>query len=397
MFGWPSIDETILASSKEQGGAGLSLHETTRIFSWASSISMVSSLLLGILLDAYGPRICSMASSFIVALGCWVFASSQEFGGFAFGACLIAFGGPGIGSSIIHIANLFPENENLAMSCLGGSVAMSFSVFAVFGMICERFEMITFRILFDSYILVLAVSAMGALWLFPDESFEPIEEEDMFAESELLTVEPVLDRKNNNNNNDPLSHQMQRHHGGQSMLDHEELLTVEPVLDRDNNNNNNDPLSHQMQRSHRGQSMLDHDGHDHHEHNHHEDLHATVRFDEPVDSYLRDERRLMQKTVSFLVSEKALATGRADLVSLKDKPFSNQLFSAVYGRALIVFVSTCFFANFFVASLSTEVSHVRSSKYNLSFSKLLGDLHFPPIFSLSYSPCVFTYVCIPLF
>jgi hypothetical protein len=70
----------------------------------------------------------------------------------------MAFGGPGMGIGIIHVANLFPKNQFLAVSCLSGSVTLSFSVLAVLEAIWERSSMggnITFRSLFASYCIVI--------------------------------------------------------------------------------------------------------------------------------------------------------------------------------------------------------------------------------------------------
>jgi hypothetical protein len=41
---------------------------------------------------------------------------------------------------------------------------------------------------------------------------------------------------------------------------------------------------------------------------------------------------------------------------LKDQPFHKQIFSASFFRSSIVFLVTSFIANFYVASISTEVS-----------------------------------------
>lgn len=318
-FGWASIDETILAASLEEGGAGLTRHETTVIFSYASSVSMVSALVLGFLLDAYGPRVCSMVSSFIVALGCQVFASSHGFAGFAFGTCLIAFGGPGVTSSIIHISNLFPNNENLAMSCLTGSIVLSFSVYAVFDIMWQKYESITFRTLFGSYVLVLVASAAMAFWLYPDESYEQLKDDLLGPEGELLMTESestlfMMESESTINTVEKTTLGLQGNTHGS--IDGVEVPRVS--------------LSFQQQ------SINDLEVNPHHDNPY---AHPHL-IEQPLNSYLRDEHKMYHKSMSYIMSAKALDNGHEELTSLKDQPFYNQLLSATFLRAMIVFVIT---------------------------------------------------------
>jgi hypothetical protein len=51
IFGWASIDGTLLISEESDGGAGVPLEKTTLVFSWAG-LAMVSSFFLGVILDA---------------------------------------------------------------------------------------------------------------------------------------------------------------------------------------------------------------------------------------------------------------------------------------------------------------------------------------------------------
>jgi hypothetical protein len=313
-FGWASIDQTILAASLEEGGAGLTPHETTVMFSYASSVSMVSSLVLGFLLDAYGPRVCSMVSSFIVALGCQVFASSHEFTGFAFGTCLIALGGPGVTSSIIHISNLFPNNENLAMSSLTGSIVISFSVYAVFDILWQKYEGITFRTLFGSYVLVVAASAAMAFWLYPDESYEQLKDDfSVGPEGEWLMTESestVFMTKS------------------ESTTD-----AVEDTALDGKGNTHGFVVGMEIPRCSLSSPPEVHPHHDNpfaHPH----------MVEQPLNSNLRDERKMYHKSISYIMSAKALDNGHDELTSLKDQPFYNQLLSATFLRAMLVFVIT---------------------------------------------------------
>jgi nitrate/nitrite transporter NarK len=118
VFGWASIDRTMLAASHENGGANLTSDQTTMLFTYASSTAMLASLILGPILDAFGPRTCLAVSHVLVALGCGGFALSTAAWHFSLSVICIAFGGPGVGLSIIHNANLFPNNQFMVVSIL---------------------------------------------------------------------------------------------------------------------------------------------------------------------------------------------------------------------------------------------------------------------------------------
>ncbi|OEU20532.1 hypothetical protein FRACYDRAFT_267672, partial [Fragilariopsis cylindrus CCMP1102] len=76
MYGWASIDSTMLIAPISKGGAGIEPEKTTLVFSWATSIGMVSSFFLGIILDTFGPRTSSVVSCLIIAIGSHMLAES---------------------------------------------------------------------------------------------------------------------------------------------------------------------------------------------------------------------------------------------------------------------------------------------------------------------------------
>jgi hypothetical protein len=270
-----------------------------------------------------------MVSSLIVALGCQVCASSHGFAGFAFGTCLIAFGGPGVTSSIVHISNLFPNNENLAMSCLCGSIALSFSVYAVFDILWQKYESLTFRTLFGSYVLVLAASAAMAFWLYPDESYEQLEDDYLGPEGELLTMqsESTVFMMESESTIDTVGKTVLGANGNtHGSVDGAEIPRVS--------------LKFEQQSIH-GLEV----------HPHHDNPYAHPHLvEQPLNSYLRDERKMYHKSMSYFMSAKALDDGHEELTSLKDQPFYNQLLSATFLRAMLVFVITWYVLLCFVVA-----------------------------------------------
>ena len=379
IFGWASIDKTMLIAPVSQGGAGLSMADTTSIFAYASCVAMFSTLVLGILLDIKGPRICSIVCCVITGLGCQLFAiapmlAGQNFWIFVIGGCFMALGGPVIGASIIHIANLFPNNEFLVMSCLSGSVAFSFSSMAVFDMLWEKYDSITYQDLFNWYAWVVYGLAIGALVLYPDEPYEEyIDEDDLFLSPE-------------DDHQDEVQALVKQETSTQADASPTSTETTELLLDKTNKVSYDQPPPPTSassltipQRDHLRDAVLQHRYerrsapefrliHEHHHQHHIQSVAAvpSLSIEQPLDSYLRNDvvrdghNHLIRydRTDSFKAAETALKKGDKDMaykISLKDQPFFKQLWSATYFRAVLIFFVSCFVTNFYVASLSTEV------------------------------------------
>jgi len=171
IFGWAAISSSLLIASNEEGGPALSRDAVHRLFVMATSINFTAPLLLGVLLDAYGPRICSALSILLVGSGFVLFsASTPSFPTHLPAIILIAFGGPGVQSSIIHLSNLYPASKATVTSIITGSFNLSFFVFFVFDRLWNRFHF-TYQTIFAGYSTVCVVAFMLSLFLWPDQPF----------------------------------------------------------------------------------------------------------------------------------------------------------------------------------------------------------------------------------
>lgn len=311
VFGWASIDRTMLKATENEGGADLAPSQTTQLFTYASSTSMLSTLFLGPLLDAYGPRICLMVSQTLVLIGCACFSRAEYFWQFIVGVFLMAFGGPGMGISIIHVANLFAKNQFLAVSCLSGSVTLSFTILAVLNAIWEAYQT-SFRALFGGYCVIIMASMVGTLICSPDDPYELDESSGDDADLDEEEYHPSLEREYIEATIQTYGH----HHKDHFLLTDESL----------NGNLRIGDIKH--------------------------------ADDETTQEEFERRRRLFLKRHSFFQSEKALQSGDeavARLVSWKDQSFYVQVTSPTFTRAIVVFVATSFLANFTIASLTTEL------------------------------------------
>ncbi len=154
------------------------------IFVVASFCNFLGPLILGIVLDSYGPRVCSVVSILLITVGSAMFALSDtdSLPLFVPGMCLIAFGGPGTQNAIIHLSNLFPEWKATATSFIVGSFQLSFVVFLVFDQLWAHLQY-SYTMLFMGYCVLCVANIAVSLFMWPDE---PYNLEDSMAEQEQL-------------------------------------------------------------------------------------------------------------------------------------------------------------------------------------------------------------------
>ncbi|CAB9503301.1 Major Facilitator Superfamily [Seminavis robusta] len=322
VFGWASIDRTMLAAAPEDGGANLTAIQTTRLFTFASSTAMLASLCLGPILDAYGPRACLVVAHVLVVLGCACFALSTEMWQFSLSVICIAFGGPGVGLSIIHNANLFPKNQFLAVSVLAGSITLSFSVLAMLNSIWELWH-VGFRSLFGGYSLVAAVMLLGTVLISPDAPYEKEEAGD--DDNSIFS----FDSPNQDDFYHPSAEEDYVDAALYTYAHHHE----HPFL-----------MTDQSLRSTLRRDGLDDDDDDEEDCNEQSALHKN--------------KSPLRKHQSFLLSKKAVQSHNEkalQAMSLKDQPFLVQLRSSTFARGVLIFMVTSFLANFTIASLNTEL------------------------------------------
>jgi MFS family permease len=163
----------------------------------AAFFSSLGPLLLGAVLDNYGPRICSIVSTLFVICGLILFSISDvtHLPMFIPAMSMVAFGGPGVQNAIIHLSNLFPGWKATATAVMTGSFQLSFIVFFIFDQLWV-FKDWTFQQLFLSYCLVCVANIVISACLWPDTPYhheesaptDPGEEDDGEIVSSRITV-----------------------------------------------------------------------------------------------------------------------------------------------------------------------------------------------------------------
>ncbi|CAJ1939125.1 unnamed protein product [Cylindrotheca closterium] len=193
IIGWPGIAGSMLVEPLENGGAGLTLDQTTQLYGLAAAVNYVAPLFLGLVLDKFGPRACSVLSNAIVSIGLAIFSSASSFSTFALGICCVAFGGPSVQQCLLHIGNIFAERRYFVMGIVAESITLSFAIFPVMDIIWEHGY--GFRILFAGLGVLVFLSTIGSLLLWPDAPYEIPKSDDANEEKEKGDDDPDKDLK----------------------------------------------------------------------------------------------------------------------------------------------------------------------------------------------------------
>ncbi|CAM9694828.1 unnamed protein product [Chrysoparadoxa australica] len=173
LFGWASIASDMLQAPESEGGGALTPARAKNIFVVSSSVNFLAPLILGLILDRFGPRVCSATSLGLVFLGLITFALSEAY--LMMGMVLISLGGPGVQTSIIHISNLFPTRKATATAVISGSFSLSFAVFLCFDLIWQRTRW-AYSQIFVGYSLVVFTCLVLTLLMMPDQPYTLKEE-----------------------------------------------------------------------------------------------------------------------------------------------------------------------------------------------------------------------------
>ncbi|KIV93042.1 hypothetical protein PV10_04287 [Exophiala mesophila] len=141
----------------------------------ASVTTNVSALLVGGILDRYGPRLCGLISSVLIALGSlsMAFASSLPFDAYMAASFLLALGGTFTFVPSFHLANAFPRYQGLILALITGAFDASASIFLIFRLVYRWTEgSFNIRSFFLLFLLVPVFIFVTQLTLMPARSYE---------------------------------------------------------------------------------------------------------------------------------------------------------------------------------------------------------------------------------
>ncbi|OAL21924.1 hypothetical protein AYO22_07521 [Fonsecaea multimorphosa] len=141
----------------------------------ASVTTNISALLVGSILDRYGPRVCGIISSIFLVLGsiCMAFASDLPFDAYIVASFLLALGGTFTFVPSFHLSNAFPRFQGLILALVTGAFDASASVFLIFRILYQSTHgAINLRQIFVVYLIVPAFIFASQITIMPSHSYQ---------------------------------------------------------------------------------------------------------------------------------------------------------------------------------------------------------------------------------
>ncbi|CAZ79532.1 unnamed protein product [Tuber melanosporum] len=150
------------------------------MFTLAAVATNVCALLVGTILDQYGPGVSGIIGSILFALGCLGFSFAKQirnFDPYPISYLLLALGGPFIFISSFHLSNAFPPHSGLILSMLTGAFDSSSAVFLLYRLLYEHTHgKLTLSAWFTAYLIVPATILTLQLTLMPSGSYKTVGE-----------------------------------------------------------------------------------------------------------------------------------------------------------------------------------------------------------------------------
>ncbi|OCT48116.1 Protein FMP42 [Cladophialophora carrionii] len=142
----------------------------------ASVTTNISALLVGGILDRYGPRVCGIISSVLLALGslCLAFAEPLPFDGYIVASFLLALGGTFTFVPSFHLSNAFPRFQGLILALVTGAFDASASVFLLFRILYQSTSgAVSLRQIFLVYLFTIPTFIfVTQVFIMPAQSYQ---------------------------------------------------------------------------------------------------------------------------------------------------------------------------------------------------------------------------------
>lgn len=160
------------------------------MFTIAAVATNVSALPVGTILDTYGPRVCGLIGSCLLAIGALLLAfarqTSSAFDAYITSFLFLAVGGPFVYISSFHLSNAFPARSGLILSMLTGAFDASSALFLVFRMVNQKsggaFSTQRFAVV---YLITPLLVIIAQMTIMPGTSYKTVGELVQQAEASM--------------------------------------------------------------------------------------------------------------------------------------------------------------------------------------------------------------------
>ncbi|CRG83507.1 Protein FMP42 [Talaromyces islandicus] len=159
-------------------GFGLCYGQEARLnlmFTIAAVATNICALPVGTVLDTYGPRVCGIVGSFLLATGAVLLSvgSKVSFDVYIPGYLFLALGGPFVFISSFQLSNAFPTRSGLILSLLTGAFDASSALFLIFRLVNEKTDGgFTVQKFFTAYLVVPVFILLAQILVMPGTSYK---------------------------------------------------------------------------------------------------------------------------------------------------------------------------------------------------------------------------------
>ncbi|KAK9240794.1 major facilitator superfamily domain-containing protein [Lipomyces kononenkoae] len=111
------------------------------VFTCASVVTNIAGVIVGTILDKYGPQICGYIGGVLIAVGALMLAFADTISLldlYVWGYIILAFGGPFVFISSFHLSNAFPAYSGFILALLTGAFDSSTGVYLVYRLIYDE-------------------------------------------------------------------------------------------------------------------------------------------------------------------------------------------------------------------------------------------------------------------
>ncbi|CDK28865.1 unnamed protein product [Kuraishia capsulata CBS 1993] len=166
VFGFAALKPVLIAQGvyhercAPDSGNGVCVEQDLKLnflFTLAAVVTNAAALLVGNILDRYGPRVCGTIGSILIFGASLLLRAGSDislFDGYLVGYSGLALGGPFVFISCFHLANSFPNNSGSVLALLTGAFDSSSALFLGYRMAFQKFPELTLKRFFTYYLVV---------------------------------------------------------------------------------------------------------------------------------------------------------------------------------------------------------------------------------------------------
>lgn len=177
------LPEISLSSNKKSPVAKCSAQDVklNMMFTVGAVMTNASAIVIGRVLDKYGPKVCGSIGAVLLYLACFVFIftkqientiSSSYLDPYMVGYTMLALGGPFTYMSSFHLSNTFPEKSGTILAFLNGAFDASSAVFLLYKL-CYKQSNTNLPIdrFFKFFLLVPIFITFAQIFIMPNSSY----------------------------------------------------------------------------------------------------------------------------------------------------------------------------------------------------------------------------------